>query len=248
MVLLGFSTSDIIHSKLSLEEKVNLYHSFGASAIELGFSGLNEIQDFNLSQELKRLLSSFSFVSIHAPSGGFLYGSNSETKATISFLKKICRQCPIKAIALHPDTIDDFPLLNQSGLPFVLENMDKNKRFGTSLADFEKLKRKCSFGYVLDIEHAYENDPSMHLAGEFIKLMGNRIRYFHVSGMTEKCNHSLVYLSENKKEIMGLLNQNPNVPRILEGILAGNIEEKIACELDFIRDRPDSLLEPSIRI
>ena len=94
---------------------------------------------------------------------------------------------------------------------------------------------KYRFGFVLDLQHVYENDSTMKLAEELISLWGNRLKHMHVSGCTKSEIHFPTYKSDNKVAITKILRRGINVPKIMEGVLLENIGEEISQELKFIK-------------
>ncbi len=235
MAAVGFTTGSLYRSGLSLNDRIKLYLSAGADAIELGFSTPNELLAYELTEAAARAIKQFKHISIHAPSKEVRYGSNSDTRKIIEKLKFLCSRLLITGIVVHPDAIDDFELLEQSGLPFLLENMDKRKAYGTHPEHFRELKEKYNFGFVLDAEHAYEHDPSMQLAREFIEVMGGRLKHMHVSGCSQSEIHVPTFRAVNKRAITEILKMGLNVPKILEGALLEEIQNSITRELEFVR-------------
>jgi len=236
MVNIGFTTGCLYRSKVTFDDRIKLYHSLGANAIELSLATPGELFEYNLTEETIKDINKYTSVSIHAPWKEVRYNSGSETKKIIDKLRVLYEKLPIDGLVLHPDTIDNFEILDQSGLPFLLENMDRRKSYGTHPEQFRELKSKYNFGFVLDVEHAYEHDPTMQLAREFIDAMGDKLKHMHVSGFNESEIHVPTYCAVNKDEISKMLNVGLNVPIILEGILLEDIENSIKKELEFVRN------------
>ena len=117
----------------------------------------------------------------------------------------------------------------------MLENLDKGKRFGTLPEHFERLKSEYKFGFVLDIQHCFENDHSMKLCKQLASVMGNRLKHMHVSGFSEKENHAPVHIADNKDKIVEILELGLKVPKILEGALLGNALQTASKELKFVK-------------
>ncbi len=235
MTNIGFTTGSLYRSDVPFDERIRLYHSLGADAIELSFATLTQLFDYDLSNQSKQDIKKFASVSIHAPWKEVRYNLDTKTQKIINKLRELCNQLPIEGLVLHPDTIDDFEILDQSGLPFLLENMDQRKSYGTHPEQFRELKRKYNFGFVLDVEHAYEHDSSMKLAREFVEVMGDRLKHMHVSGYGESEIHVPTYCAINKKEITEILKMGLSVPIVLEGILLEDIPNSITTELEYIR-------------
>ncbi len=232
---IGFTTGSLYRSKMSLAEIAEFYYSCGANAIELSWATPAEFLSAEISERLIEAAKKFEYISIHAPWKEVSYDSGSETEKIVAKLKIFCSSLPIKGIVLHPHIIADFDILKRSNLPFLLENTDKRKKFGIAAGDFEKLKSKCDFGFVLDLQHAYEHDPTMKLAAELIKVMGDRLNHFHVSGESEGEIHVPVHLARNKDAIAAILKKLPAAPIILEGILLNDFKKTIEEELNFVK-------------
>jgi endonuclease IV len=235
MASIGFTTGSLYRSNFSFDEIIKLYDLSGADAIELSFATPSQFFEYELSEQSINNIKKFKSISIHAPWKEVRYSADSVTKNIIEKLKSFCDKFSVEGIVLHPDTIDDFGILVDSGLPFLLENMDKRKTFGTHPDHFRELKRKYNFGFVLDIEHAYEHDSSMQLAKELIDVMGDRLKHMHVSGSSDSEIHVLTYCATNREAITKILELNVSVPKILEGILLTDVDNSIIKELAYVK-------------
>lgn len=231
MIKVGFSINDLNETNISFSNRLKLYFSLGSNAIELDFKN---ILNFKLTEDIIKHIKKFDYISIHAPTDN-VYGKNNKTEKFLEKLKEVCRKLQIDTIVLHPDTIDNFSILEKSKLPFGIENMDKANKIGTDVGFFKKIKKKHSFGFVLDAQHAYEHDPSMKLAKKLFFIMGNRLKHMHISGSTNYLNHAPVYLSNNKDAIVKILNLGLEFPKILEGLITENISKTISEELAFVK-------------
>jgi len=232
---IGFTTGSLYKSNIPFEDIIRLYCSLGASAIELSFAKPKELLEYQPSKDSIKNINTFNYVSIHAPWKEINYDSGDVCDKIIKKLEVLCDEINVKGIVLHPDTIKDFKILNDSGLLFLLENMDKRKDFGTHPNQFKELKDNYDFGFILDLQHVYEQDSSMQLAKEFIEVIGERLKHMHVSGCNESELHIPVHLSKNKDSITEILKLGIDVPIILEGILMGNVKGVIKKELEYVR-------------
>lgn len=235
MSKIGFSTKCLSGLACNIKDAAIFFFEGGAEAIELYFSAPEDFNAFVLDEKTLEAVQKFSFISIHAPSRGVRYGANPETEKIISGLKNICTSLPVNGIVIHPEIIDDFAPLIDSGLPFLLENIYKKGAFGSTPEDFIVLKGKCNFGFILDLQHVYENDPLMEKAREFIMIMGERLRCLHVSGQFEGQGHTPVYLSRNCEAIAEILKMKMPVPKILEGVFGENPLGTMTSELAFVK-------------
>lgn len=227
-MIIGFSAGDFGYQdiRLTLEE----IESSDSNAFEMNIRPFDKFLMFKPTTELKEKLLKFDFLSIHASK----FANPEEELKIISKLKGLDQELNFNAITVHPDIISDFELWDESGLPIAMENMDKDKRVGKQIAFFKPLM-KYDFKFVIDLQHIYENDPSMRLGQEFLELFQGRLSHIHLSGSTTELHHSPIYLSENKEAIISLLKETPQIPIILEGILGENRVEKMKKELEFIQ-------------
>jgi len=231
----GFTTGSLYKENISLGGIISAYNEMGADAIELSFAKPEDIFSAGIICGLGEKVRRYSFVSVHAPWKKIRYGENSDSENVLSNLREICFTIPIKAITLHPDVVDDFDILEKSGLPFALENMDKRKNFGRFPSDFERLVKDYNFKFVIDLQHVFEADESMNVVGEFVGLYRNKLSHFHISGESQYYIHELVHKARNKNEIISALRNSPKVPRILESILREGFRKSGKEEIDFVR-------------
>lgn len=235
MANIGFTTGSLYRSEIPFDEVIKLYYSLGADAIELSFATPNQLFDYQLSEQSAEDIKKFTSISIHAPWKEVRYDDNPNTNRIIEKLRLLCNKFPVRGIVLHPNIIDNFEMLDQSGLPFLLENMDRRKSYGIHPEQFRELKKKYNFGFVLDVEHAYEHDPSMQLAREFIDVMGDRLKHMHISGCNESEIHTSTYCAVNKEAVTEILKLGLSVPKILEGVLLEEAQDSIKKELAYVR-------------
>tara|TARA_Y100000310_G_C20560154_1_gene752648 strand:+ start:191 stop:907 length:717 start_codon:yes stop_codon:yes gene_type:complete len=234
MAYVGFSTGDFENPHLSLKNRIKFSDDLGG-AIELYFGIPKDLLKFKLTKKLIKEIKQHKYISIHAPISKIKYKSDNNTKAIIKKLSYLCKKLPIKGIVLHPHLIEDFSILEKSGLPFLIENMDKRKTVGTHPKHFEEYKKKYKFNFVFDTQHAYEHDPTMKLGKEIIKVMGNRLQHIHISGCNKKHIHYPAHLSDNKKNISRILKMKLSVPKILEGFLVIDFRNIAVDELKFVK-------------
>jgi hypothetical protein len=235
MADIGFSMGCLYRTNLPIVNRSKLYRSVGASAIELGFARPSEANEFNVTPDLMNEVSKYEYVSIHAPWRDIRYRQDESADALMDSLGKICQKMPVSGIVLHPNVVDDFGYVEDSGLPFLLENMDNKKSGWSAPEDFAKLLDNYKFGFVLDLQHAYKKDPSMKLSEDLLLAFGSRLKHMHVSGFADGETHYPVYASKNKDEICKFLELGVDVPKILEGMLHGNIPHMASNELEFVR-------------
>ncbi len=231
----GFSTGCLYRSDIGFDEVIKLYSSL-CDTIELSFATPSELFGYVLSEQAIEHLKGFEFISIHAPWKEIRYADDFKTESVIDRIKSLCEVLTIRGIVMHPDTIDDPKLLYSSGLPILLENMDSRKKYGTHPDHIKELKDKYDFGFVFDVQHAYEHDPTMEMAKEMIDVMGNRLKHMHVSGWNESEIHVPTYCADNKEKITKVLELGLDVPKILEGRIFEDIDSMLRKELEYVKN------------
>ncbi len=235
MVPLGFSTGCMYKSSLMLENIISFYSHIGADALEISFGEAGELRTFHLDEGLLATINSFSYVSIHAPLKGIKYGDNDFSRLAIRKLGGLCDKLPVQGIVVHPETVDDFKVLEESGLPFLIENMDKRKTRGILAAEFTAYSMLYKFGFVLDLKHVYEHDPTMALAADFVNAMGDRLKELHVSGHDSSSNHAMLHTAQNREAIAEAIGLCTDVPIIIESVFDVPNAVTARRELDYIR-------------
>ena len=111
--------------------------------------------------------------------------------------------------------------------------MDNHKKSGFLLSEFEN----SYYNFVYDVQHAYEHDTSLQYAKKLFDIMHKKIKHLHVSGMSAKTSHSLLYKADNKKEILKILKNFENPLIVFEGELSQNYEEEIGLEISLLKSR-----------
>ncbi len=232
----GFSTGFLTHKiGKPLKEVLNIYSNARAKAIELSLMSYEETINFQLNPELIQKINNFSYISIHAPCKGIIYKKDQTTIEVLNKLKSLSEELNVQAVVLHPSVIQDFTIFEEYNLPFLIENMDKRNEKLTIPEHFKKFKKESNLGFVLDLQHAYEHDPTMKLAQELVEVMGSNLKELHVSGQTQEQKHSLLHLSENKTAIEKILKKKFNLPIILEGCPKEPFQETAQKEITYIK-------------
>ncbi len=235
MADVGFTANPFSKSGITLEERIRTFRSLGATAIELMFVNHEDFFEFKLTDGVADGIRKYRWISVHAPER-MRYSSDSDTMSVIEKIKFLCGRFPVRGIVVHPNLVDDFKVLEDSGLPFLLENMDKRRDSGILPEHFEKLKSECKLGFVFDPQHAYEHDHSMKIAKDILSVMKDRLSHIHISGCTESERHCPVNSSENRDAIIKILEMGIKVPKILEGchkVLSD--KEALSRELAFVK-------------
>lgn len=162
----------------------DVFRKMGANAIEL------TVVDLNAAERLLALvpedLMHFEYISIHAPSFDFFSAEEiAKFREVLSIFEKVSKKIKIDAIVVHPDTIRDWEIFAEYNLPIKLENMDWTKEVGKYVDSMQAIIEKFDAPMVLDLNHCYTNDPTMHLAKEMFETFGGRIEEIHLSGFEQ---------------------------------------------------------------
>jgi len=203
----GYSTGCFHKFGYSLDQSVRECLSLNNKSIEICFADTKELDDFSLAEDTLKALRKMWFVSVHAPWRGITYSDNPETRQVIDKIWKLFKLMPVVSVVMHPDSIDDYDILNKSELPIAIENMGRKHRLGHSNSEIEYLIENTGFEFVLDLQHAYQIDPSMELAYHIFEKIEkeHRISHLHVSGQTKDHNHAPLSISDNREVICSAL-------------------------------------------
>ncbi len=208
--MVGFSTGCIFKVITTEAERINIIKMSGARAIELNF--VKSID--KAAESLKESdLQGFDYVSLHAPVIKYKYDVESER--VINAIRAINSIRRLDLVVFHPDTVEDFNFFNSIDIPMPIafENMDNRKasfRWGADLARL--LDRFPGAGMVLDVNHAFTNDPTLSLTKELYRSLGHRIVQVHLSGYAGY--HEALFQTRQAEIIKSI--ENPNVPIIIE--------------------------------
>lgn len=195
--MIGLSAGALRHVFTSVADAVAAYESLGCDAIE-----------FRRREDVLAFSPRFAFVTLHAP------------KMRVREWIASVRDLGVRGITIHPDVAPPLSELEASGLPFLIENMDAQKRSGHSLEELRMIRDTTSLGFVLDVQHLHEHDPSMGYANDVLEIFGERIHHLHVSGRTPEENHVPLYRAPNREAVLAFTKEvlsRRRVPIILEG-------------------------------
>jgi|SRR5882724_555592 hypothetical protein len=220
----GFSTGAI--AKGDFELAIEVIKRAGLAVVEL--SALREYELPKLMGALSNLdLSSFEYVSIHAPSR---LSELSERDVVQLLGGAIKKEIPI---VLHPDTIEDPAEWCKFGSFLLIENLDKrNSAFRTTRELHEVFARFPDAQFCLDVAHARQVDPTMGEATQMLRAFGSRLRQVHASGLNSNSTHGPLSSAASWafSQISHLIPQD--VPIILESPVS---EQALGEELSFAR-------------
>jgi hypothetical protein len=183
----GFSTGAL--AKGDFRRAIEMLQQAGVALIELSALRQNELQP--LAEALPDLdLSSFSYVSVHAPSS-IQDGTENEVLAFLDMFTQ--RGLPI---IIHPDAIQDFSAWQNFGSLLLVENMDVRKRIGRTAVELSEIFLKLPEATLcLDLGHARQVDSTMSEAALILSRFGDRLQQLHVSEVNTMSHHESLSLS-----------------------------------------------------
>lgn len=208
------------------KEKVTLASELGCNAVEFGFHTGENIE------ELRQIISSvdltlFDRVSIHAPCHK-RYDRNEATDTLLRHVHEVVELSGAVCVVLHPDVVDDWDIIVESGIPFAIENMDCRKDFGQTVEDMVWLHERTDLPVVIDLNHCKSNDATMRLAEDMVETFRGNIAQFHLSGYTEY--HEPLHVTEQLDIIRYV---DTSIPIIVES----NMDD-----LDGVRDEYEYIM------
>ena len=134
--------------------------------------------------------------------------------------------------------ITDFSLWAAFGEWLCIENMDKRKPIGRTVAELDSIFRQLPHASLcFDIGHARQVDPTMIEAADLLKAYGDRLKEVHMSEVASNSKHEAMSLTAVSafRKVAHLIPRN--VPIILESVIS---PEKIAQEMklaEFVLSR-----------
>lgn len=134
-------------------------------------------------------LSSFTFVSVHAPSRFH----RADEASIIESLGKIPPNLPI---VVHPDVVFSPNLWAHFGTRLLIENMDKRKPVGRTVAELIPVFTALPEArFCFDIGHARQVDPSMTESVLMLREFGDRLEEVHISEVNTSSRHDPISTS-----------------------------------------------------
>lgn len=178
---IGFSTGSLALS--DFRKGLNILVRRTIRIVEL--SALREEELVPLLEGLSELdLSSFSYVSFHAPSR---IDPSNEAEIVTRLEGLVRRRWPI---IVHPDAMSRFERWATLGASLCIENMDKRKPIGRTARELQVVFDRCpEASLCFDIGHARQVDPTMNEAARILRTFENRLRQVHISEVNTQSRH-----------------------------------------------------------
>ena len=204
----GLSTGALAGTRASWQTIVDDAASVFPFALEL--SALHESElDGLLAFLAARPALPFRYVSVHAPAKG-------RTLPEQDLVRRLAEvPAIVRAILMHPDVIEEPAAYAALGWRACVENMDSRKPLGQTPDDLEVIFELLpEAGFVFDIAHAHEVDPSMALATDLLDRFRGKLRHLHLSSIRDGRHVSLT--AEDEALFEPHLARCLDVPWILE--------------------------------
>jgi hypothetical protein len=158
-------------------------------------------------------LNEFSYVSFHAPSAF----PKEREQLVVSMLDRLHKwDCNI---IVHPDVIYTPTRWQHFGHRLLIENMDRRKEMGRTVADLERMLTELPQARLcLDVAHARQMDTTLSLLWSFTSRFRNRIAEIHMSELDSHCRHRPLS-SQAIKDYRKFASVLQNIPVIIESML-----------------------------
>ncbi len=218
---IGFSTGALALANFAAA--LETLRDAPVSAVELSALRTSELPP--LAERVDTLeLSRYRFVSVHAPSRF----TEDEEPGIVEHLRSFAaRGWPI---VLHPDAIHDPARWHEFGPMLYVENMDKRKPLGRTVAELRRVFAQLpDASLCFDIAHARQIDGTMTEAYRILTAFGERLRQVHISEVTTRSGHDRIspYSLRAFQQVASLIPDD--VPVIIESRIP---PEQIHAEID----------------
>ena len=207
---IGFSTGAI--SKGDFHLALQRLRDHDLNVVELSALRFSELQP--LLSALPNLdLTSFKFISIHAP-------SRFEGSVEEALVRELTRHAMDLPVVVHPDVIFNPSIWLPLGSRLLIENMDKRKPVGRTVLELKQLFQELREArFCFDIGHARQVDPSMTEAVLMLRQFGDRLAEVHVSEVNTSSRHDPISTSA-VRAFKSVANYIPeSVPIVIESLI-----------------------------
>ena|SRR3989344_407376 len=222
-LIIGPSTGWMYAKEIFLtSEQENFLREAGATAAEVAMYYWEDERLLTLREGNAFDAESFPYRSVHLPD----FSPTEEAERQVAIAREVIGLADATTAVIHPLKVGgEYPMeiyteMLAARVPLAVENMDRNKDSGFRLEDLVKIVREVDCRFVLDVQHAYERDPTMEYASELFLALQDQLSHLHVSGETKNNNHALVCTAINAKAILCFVSQvlsTKPLPIILEG-------------------------------
>ena len=209
MALIGFSTGALCRD--DLQAAVAVARDSNTRAIELSALRLRELRPLLDFVQLADL-SSFTYVSVHAPTDY----SRDQEREVAKLLAGVALERQW-SVVVHPDCISDTEAWKPLDRWLTPENMDKRKPVGRTVEELAPFFEAFpSAAFCFDIGHAHQVDTSMTEAYRLLREFGARVCQLHVSEVSSSSKHARITERVLQSFLEVAHRLPPDVPVILE--------------------------------
>lgn len=185
--MISISTAGCFDAKIFGEERIDFVLQYNPEGIEIGFSGIQDLLDYEPSEEIIKKLEN-KYVSLHAPSLDFEYDNNEKTQKSIEKYNYLIEKLKIQHIVFHPSEIKNFEVLQKINTKIAIENLHREDKQYSSFEKIKETLQKYPWLYlVVDTNHIYLTDKkfneyltlkdkiiAIHLASQWIRKKDNK--------------------------------------------------------------------------
>ncbi len=177
----GFSTGAL--EKGDYRKALGWIRQHRMHCIELSALRYDELEP--LINDLDTLpINDFEYVSFHAPSSF----PRVRERRVIYLLERVFAKG--WNIVVHPDVVYTSSLWQRFGRQLLLENMDRRKTTGRTVAEIGRLLNELPRTRLcLDVAHARQLDTTLSLLWSFTTNLRRRIAEIHISELDSRCRH-----------------------------------------------------------
>lgn len=220
--VLGFSTGSLGELGLAMNKRLEFCLELGCNAVEIGYAKKERFHTEPLAEIDLSLIKRFSYVSLHAPGSRLKFDrKNPEARAVLEEIQSFHNKHSVQVVVFHPDSFEDFSILQDYSFPVGIENMDNRKvSFQTEATLQPIFEINPNFNFVLDINHCFVNDNTMALAKKLFVAFKTRLQEIHVSGFIQL--HEALHQTK-QKEFLRIV-AVAEYPVIIESMLASKAE------------------------
>ena len=207
---IGFSTGAI--SKGDFHFAVQRLRDNDIDVIELSALRFAELQP--LLRALPDLaLTSFKFISIHAP-------SRFEQNVEQVVVQELTNHALSLPVVVHPDVIFHPSMWLPLGRRLLIENMDKRKPVGRTVVELGRIFKELQEArFCFDLGHIRQVDPSMTEAVLILREFGDRLAEVHISEVNTSSRHDPISTSA-VRAFKFIANHIPeSVPIVIESLI-----------------------------
>lgn len=224
---IGFSTGALARGNFRLALELAKEHHL--NAIELSALRVEELEP--LVRAIPSLdLSTFNFVSVHAPSR---FPEEDEARVLDQISPLASQGFPI---VVHPDVIYNPHAWRVLGRSLLIENMDKRKPVGRTVKELEPFFSELPESqFCFDIGHARQVDPSMMEATQLLDAFGPRLAEVHISEVNTASRHDPISLNAVYAFSLVACSIPQSVPLILESLIDQG-QSTISAEIQRVLD------------